>query len=274
MSSGEINQESDAQPRSETIRPQPITRTPSYKLRHYDGGSEVRSSLPGSLPNTRATSLQSPVDGNAKWIRGATRRFVGLADALPLLSSSVPAGDRILTQRSLEMSTHEQDSAEAFQTSLLSTENATTLQSDTTSNPEEGRTSSPTIPTMAMGPAEVELKYLLAASAPSHRHAWKEGGRAWEMFNQRARDKKRKVKEAIAEEGSDSTSSSLDDNSDIASGESLTSMSTSKSSQGIYDVFADRWLLAQPVPIREFAPCANSPFGTISSQAATQDKLD
>ena len=178
------------------------------------------------MPVSRAIS-QSISSGNANWIGGFTRRSVGLADALPLLSSSVPAGDRIVIQRSLGTSMHEKQVPEARRTQSPPLEGTSASHKVVVPETKEGPPPSPAPPSisdMAIEPAEAELKHLLAASAPSHRHAWKEGGRAWEMFHQRARNKNKKAKGTIAEEGSEGTSSGFDDDSDISSVESLTSM--------------------------------------------------
>ncbi|KAF8525314.1 hypothetical protein JB92DRAFT_2877459 [Gautieria morchelliformis] len=213
---GEHNQAPDPPPPSRPTRPQPVVRTPSYKLRANDGAS---TSQPASLPISREIPPQSMTNGHPSWIGSSTRRSVGLSDALPLLSSSVPAGDRILTRRSLETSTLGEELGQTPGTSSPPTAPQTYTQLDM----DDGGTPSPTAPSNDVTEsAEAELKHLLAASAPSHRHAWKEGGRAWEMFHQRERDKNRKIKGAIAEEGSDGTSSSLGNNSDASSRESLT----------------------------------------------------
>jgi hypothetical protein len=200
-------------------RPQPVVRTPSYKLRANDGAS---TSQPASLPMPRAIPPQSMTNGHPNWIGSSTRRSVGLSDALPLLSSSVPAGDRILTRRSLEPSTLGQELGHASGTTSPPKAPQTHIQPDM----DDGGTPSHTAPSdIVTESAEAELKHLMAASAPSHRHAWKEGGRAWEMFHLRERAKSKKIKGAIAEEGSEDTSSDLNDDSDVSSGESLTSMS-------------------------------------------------
>ncbi|KAF8592447.1 hypothetical protein K439DRAFT_12233 [Ramaria rubella] len=219
LSSTEPFPESDL-PRSKPARPQPVNRTPSYKLRPNDAVSAAGPSLPASLPVPRPMSPRSPVNGIPKWAGGPNRRSVGLADALPLLSSSVPAGDWVTSTDARRMPTHELTWSPRTPSPRLDH----TPVSKMIPNTNGSRTPSPAPPSLSrtiVEPAEAELKNLLAASAPSHRHAWREGGKAWEMFHQRSRNK-RKIKGTIAEEGSDSNSSSLEDNSDISSDDDLT----------------------------------------------------
>ena len=162
---------------------------------------------------------RSPVNGNPKWISGSLRRSVGLADALPLLSSSVPAGDRVLMNSFrvdvLKRSHPPQTPSPRSESSALAS------QAPVEPSVKE-RTPSPDLPSVSNGavePSETELRHLLAASAPSHRHAWREGGRAWEIFHRRSRDKKT-TRGAIAEEESEGSVGSLEGSDDFSNEES------------------------------------------------------
>jgi len=168
------------------------------------------------MPVPHAIPLRSPVNGNSKWPSSSVRRSVGLADALPLLSSSVPAGDRIITRSPPEA---RGEFSRATPTPTPPAEEvASTSQTPATNADENQSSSPPSISDGVVEPSETELKNLLAASAPSHRHAWREGGRAWEMFHQRSRDKKR-AKGAIAEEENDGGLSSPVESSEGSSDE-------------------------------------------------------
>ncbi|GJJ07407.1 hypothetical protein Clacol_001609 [Clathrus columnatus] len=162
-----------------------VTHTPAYKL-HHNPNKVSQDMSPGSLPSfTNAfqpsLSLHAPIS-----INGIKRRpdTFNISNTLPLLSSSVPANDWVIPTRN--------NSSLTSKISELPTlpENPSGDSGDSTDEQvplgihrnDTPIRQTPPIPPEATG--ELEIRNLFAASAPSHRHAWKEGGNAWNKFHQ------------------------------------------------------------------------------------------
>ncbi|KAF8528938.1 hypothetical protein BU17DRAFT_80090 [Hysterangium stoloniferum] len=181
-------------PPSKPAQLQPVIRTPSYKMRRNAAASESLASQAMSLP---APSGMPPLNGTSNQIGGPSKRSIlrSVPDSLSLLSASVPMSERVPAGRVI----HDPP-----------------VPQTTTNNqpqPTAERTPSPVSETAVDPLAQAHMMTLLAASAPSHRHAWKDGGKAWEIFNQRTHQHRR-AKGAIAEEENEDSSSSLDEESE------------------------------------------------------------
>jgi len=187
----------------------PIIRNPSYKLKKNARTTSADYSQAASLPVASAIPSSVGADGSKSWFTGSLRPSSTFTDAFPLLSSSVPAKHRIMQPESKE-----------DKPSLIP-EPATLLPRAPSPAPmaESPDTQSPTEDSTIDEGATEAIKNLLAGSAPSHRHAWKKGGKAWDMFRSRSKKPKRAVG-AIAEEGSEDLLSALDDESDDSSEQS------------------------------------------------------
>lgn len=184
-------------------RTRAIVRTPSYKLKRNGRAFESATSLPGTT--TMYGSIEEPRSRLDRFVRPFTHPF-------PLLSASVPAQHQVVTDlktSELDLTPSHSDIPPPPSESVHSASNDYTLDVDPHSN-DLVISSEPSTEVPA---GEEELKILLAASAPSHRHAWKEGGKAWDIFRRRSKKPKR-VSGAIAEEGTEESSADIEDESD------------------------------------------------------------
>lgn len=163
----------------------PVIRNPVYKMRQNLSGSELQNAQAASLPSFANALKPFPSLHLESTINGVRRRpdIISLSDTLPLLSSSVPANDRTHPARVVSSSTMKKiDLPKLPETQLKDPRGEMDHKHQEGSGERRG---SPiqrlSVPQYASG--ELELRNLFAASAPSHRHAWKEGGSAWKMLH-------------------------------------------------------------------------------------------
>ncbi|KIJ56599.1 hypothetical protein M422DRAFT_22755 [Sphaerobolus stellatus SS14] len=178
-----------------SVTHQPVVRTPPYKLRRNGRQSSDDFSLAASLPVSNAISTPQGHDIARSWFGGSSLRSTsGFTQAFPLLSSSVPDKHRIVRpsrEQHAGTSSHQQTAESEPVDNTTSPQQAEEATKISILEPDE--------PEIDEGATEA-IKTLLAGSAPSHRHAWKEGGKAWDMFRKRPSRKPRRAIGMIAEE--------------------------------------------------------------------------
>lgn len=170
---------------SSNFKYEPINRNPVYKMRQNLNKEEAQEAQAASLPLFgNALKSFSPLHPGSP-VNGAGRRpnTINLSDALPLLSSSVPANERIISARILpplsrktQLPTLSEHPSNESSVKVKDQESAVNHKEVVPTHHQER-----SIPRDTAG--EAELRNLFAASAPSHRHAWKEGGAAWKIFH-------------------------------------------------------------------------------------------